>query len=74
VEAVVDGNAALKSRPIWANTEVDRPSKPIVSNVSCVDTGKIYVEWFRYSELIQRPVLKNTLLRNLQNPTYIGPA
>ena len=47
IEGIVDSNRTPGSERILANTDVDQPSAPFLANISCYDTGKIYVEWNR---------------------------
>lgn len=47
VAAIVEGVASEPSQHIKANTDVDEPSPPVVTNVTCYDTGMLYVEWNR---------------------------
>jgi hypothetical protein len=48
LEGIVDGVKTPESERILANTDVDQPSAPTLTNVTCYDTGMIYVEWTRY--------------------------
>lgn len=69
IVAIVDGHESDPSESILANTDVDQPSSPFLVNASCVDTGKIYVQWRKpekfdnsvdYYKLYHRPVSEPT--------------
>lgn len=48
IEGIVEGDTATpRSNEILAHTDVDKPGPPIITNLTCIDTGSLYVEWIR---------------------------
>jgi hypothetical protein len=47
VASIVNGTSGLDSEHIFATTDVEEPSAPEITNVTCYDTGMLYVGWTR---------------------------
>ena len=48
LEGIVEGDIPTpRSNKILAHTDVDQPGPPLITNLTCKDTGSIYVEWLR---------------------------
>ena len=47
VRALVNGQESPDSDHISATTDVSQPSKPWITNLTCFDTGSLYVQWRR---------------------------
>lgn len=45
VVSIINGTESDKSDPVAAQTDVAEPSAPKILNVTCYDTGQLYVEW-----------------------------
>ena len=45
VASIINGTESEKSDPVSAQTDVAEPSAPRILNVTCYDTGQLYVEW-----------------------------
>lgn len=50
VESIVNGTTSERSESIFAQTDVQEPSPPKILNLTCWDTGAIYLEWARPEE------------------------
>ena len=53
VESIVNETQSLASDPIYAVTDVKEPSSPTIVNLTCYDTGMLYLEWTRPEEYHQ---------------------
>ena len=48
LEGIVEGDIPTpRSNKILAHTDVDQPGPPFITNITCMDTGSLYVEWMR---------------------------
>ena len=48
IEGRVAGDKATpRSNEILAHTDYDSPGSPIITNITCVDSRSIYIEWIR---------------------------
>ena len=48
LEGIVEGDIPTpRSNKILAHTDVDQPGPPLITNLTCMDTGSLYVEWLR---------------------------
>ena len=47
VRALVNGRESPNSAVIKASTDVDQPSAPTITNLTCFGTGILFVEWLR---------------------------
>ena len=47
VRALVNGRESPNSEVILARTDVDEPSAPTITNLTCYGTGVLFVEWLR---------------------------
>ena len=45
VVSIINGTESMKSDIVSAQTDVAEPSAPKILNVTCYDTGQLYVEW-----------------------------
>jgi len=36
-----------RSNSIGAHTDIDKPGSPLITNLTCMNTGSLYVEWLR---------------------------
>ncbi len=70
VNAIVNGEETNASAQLRANTDVDKPSAPILVNVSCHDTGKIYVEWRRPRRVVKKVDVYMLYYKRGPNPTF----
>ncbi|TRY69985.1 hypothetical protein TCAL_10021 [Tigriopus californicus] len=50
VKALVGGRSTPPSPPINVSTDVGQPGQPVITNVSCYDTGALSLEWERPSD------------------------
>ena len=48
IEGIIEGDITTPlSNEILAHTDIDKPGSPIITNLTCMDQGKLYVEWLR---------------------------
>ena len=48
LEGIVEGDIPTpRSNKILAHTDVDHPGPPFITNITCMDTGSLQVEWLR---------------------------
>ena len=47
VETIVNSTASPASDHIHERTDIKEPSAPTINNVTCYDTGQVYVAWSR---------------------------
>lgn len=45
VASIINGTESRKSELVETQTDVGEPSAPKILNVTCYDTGQLYVEW-----------------------------
>ena len=48
IEGIIEGDITTpRSNEILAHTDIDKPGSPIITNLTCMDEGKLYLEWLR---------------------------
>ena len=48
IEGITEGDITTpRSNEILAHTDIDKPGSPTITNLTCMDEGKLYVEWLR---------------------------
>ena len=48
IEGITEGDKTTpRSNEILAHTDIDKPGSPTITNLTCMDEGKLYVEWLR---------------------------
>ena len=50
VESIVNETQSKPSDHVFVYTDVEEPSAPTILNVTCYDTGTLYIEWRRPKE------------------------
>lgn len=71
LEGILSGDRrTAPSEHIKANTDVDQPGAPKILNVTCYDTGAIYIEWARPEQFQKSVDYYQVFYRSLDEPIF----